>query len=754
MYFLFLFTVAFQQDNPAFEWRARMLADIQAIVETHPSTTWGVTDPHRHLKVQWNPEYASGPITFQRRFQTSPDGGITLFEIWRMAPQDLQPLLKSWGHPANPNWDDLLSTIPKGSVLANKETGELVILREFDFSSFSWRQRPFPLHSLPTTIYPTLAGQVGEGDGTAPEKESASSFSLFVADLVNEELQDSEGAGVRLSKKWRFEGRASRFNPQLRIERRLKFNFDNTYTVFDIYSVEVDWLLGDRRFRFEDDYTSEAGVLFEAKKDFVVVRQGFEKWYKALFAPFFSPTRLPYNGKKLQELPVGVRIILPTTTGLTLVERFAYSGIAGEDYPLEINASAGTRSVFFISISKRSSSQVDMRFGARIERPFEFEIRGRPNFDGNFDWRRLLMGTIVQTRLDRTKGSRIFLQKNVNLEDPQQVKETVEALRRGIRLNGLVLGIGAILNFTFSPRIDTYLLDRRLSGKLPDLAWESRIESKYLQKEAYGKFGFRPFSVRGQKTEVIDDWQVLNLMTGEKIQGKSAAFVFQRNLRILKYITRRRVQVLALEGENAANAEKDHSHYIQILDVFSKSRLKKQGYENRAAKMKRLLGQSPAVDGAGSHPPEKRWKNVEMGYRLLISDRGMDQIANHIFAPDVANPKEDFDPLRTYLRRHPILKKRLYRHRDDRKKRDVLVAKLLYKIARSHGPLFEAFGKLDPSDFYLEYREISDSQLLDHGIEGDPTLSRALSNSLKTWEELEVFDDIFIDRNISDRLQQ
>lgn len=731
-----------------------MLADIQAIVETHPATTWAMTDPHRHLKLQWDPEFALSTITFERKFQNSPDGGMTLIELWRMAPPDLQLLLKAWGHPDRPDWDDLLSAIPQGTVLANKKTGELVILRDYGFGQASWSQKPFPLQSLPTRFSPNLLGDAPNLENQDEEEESASSFSLFIADLVNEELQDREGAGVRLSKKWRFEGRASRFNPQLRIERRLKFNFDNTYTVFDIYTFELDWLIGDRHFRVEDDYTSEAGLLFEAKKDFVVVRQGYRKWYQALFAPFFSPARLPYNAKKLESLPVGVRIILPTTTGLTLVERYSHSGFAGEDYPLELQASGGTRSVFFISISKRSSTQVDMRFGARIERPLLLELRGRPNFDGPLDPRRLLMGTVVQTRFDRTKGSRIFLQKNVNLEDPQQVKETVEALKRGIRLNGFVLGVGAILNFTFSPKIDTYLLERRLKGKLPDLDWESRIESKYLQKEAYGKVGLRPFSARAQKTEVIDDWQVLNLITGEKTTGKSAAFVFQRNLRLLKYITRRRLQVLALEGQDQSDDQDAHSHYIQILDLFTKSRIKKDGYLKRAHRIQGLLGTSIAVQDAGKKPPEDRWKKMEMGYRLLISDQGLETLAKHLLSPAAMNDYQTSDPLHAYMKRHPLLRRKLRRHQDDRKKRDVLIAKLLYKIARKNGPLFEAFSLLDPADFYLEYREITEGKVLVHGFEGDQDLTKALSNSLKTWEELEVFDDIFIDRSISDRIRR
>ena len=728
-----------------------MLADIQATVETHRPSPWDVTDPSHSINLTWHPEFASGPIEFERRIQLSPDAGVTLIEIWRMPKGDFTQFLKSWGHPGQPTWDNLLTVIPKGRVAVNPGAGELVIMRDFPIGHQTWSTPPFRLDALPTQNMPGLPeGQQGEGPVDPEEPESASSFSLFIADLVNEELLDREGAGIRISNKWRFEGRAGRFTPQIRIERRLKFNFDNTYSVFDIYTIGVEVLVGDRSFRMDDDYTSEAGLLFEAEKRFIVVRHGYRKWYEALFTKFFSPARLPYNAKNLEKLPVGVRIIMPTTTGLTLVERYAYTGLPGEDYPLEVNAYAGTTGTFFISVSKRTSSQVDLRFGARIERPFFLEFRARPDFDGPLDPRRLLMGTVIQSRLNRTFGSRIYLQKNVNLKDQDQVEQTIAALRRGIRLNGLVLGTAAIFNFTFSPRIDTYLLDRQLRGKLPELEWESRIESKYQEKEAYGKVGLRPASARAQRMEIIDDWQVLNLMNGKKISGKSASFLYQRNLRFLKFISRRQLQVLSLEGGGNG---KVRPHSIQILDIFSKSRLKKHGYEKRVEKLRHMLGDSDAIAGAGSHPPEKRWKNAEMGYRLLISESGLKKLASHLLEPATRTTLNESDTLRQFLRRHPILNYRLRRNRDEPEKRDVLLGKYLFKLAKGKGPLHASLAILEPHEFFLEYREIVQGQVLDQGREGNPKLTETLAETYQIWEELEVFDDIFTDRNISNRLR-
>jgi len=732
-------------------WRTRMLADIQAIVETHRPSPWDVTDPSHNLQLGWNPDFMDGPVTFERRIRLSPDVGVTLVEIWRLPSKDLTEFLKAWGHPGQPTWENLLATIPKGRVVANPDSGELVIMRDFPLGHQTWNTPPYRLDALPTKKLPELAGDLtSEGPVESEESETASSFSLFVADLVNEELLDREGAGVRISQKWRFEGRASRFTPQLRIERRLKFNFDNTYSVFDIYTVGLEMLVGDRSFRMDDDYTSEAGLLFEAEKRFIVVRHGYRKWYEALFTSLFSPTRLPYNAKNLEKLPIGVRIIMPTTTGLTLVERYAYTGLPEEDYPLEVNGYAGTTGTFFISLSKRTSSQVDLRFGARIERPFFLEFRARPDFDGPLDPRRLLMGTVIQSRLNRTYGSRIFLQKNVNLSDAEQVEETVAALRRGVRLNGLVLGTAAIFNFTFSPRIDTYLLDRQLKGKLPELEWESRIESKYKEKEAYGKIGLRPASARAQKTEIVDDWQILNLMNGNKISGKSASFVYQRNFRFLKFISRRRLQVLSLEG-GGGDEKEDHS--IQILDIFSKSRLKERAYERRVEKIQSMLGDAKAIAGAGSHPPEKRWKNAEMGYRLLISESGLNKLADHLLSPSSERVSGRSDPLREFLRRHPILRYRLKRYRDEPKRRDVLLGKYLFKLAKKKGPLHEGLALLKSNEYFLEYREIVQGQVLDQGQEGNSGLTNTLAETYRIWEELEVFDDIFTDRHISNRLR-
>lgn len=755
MLFILTFAIYFQESPQANQaWRTHMLADIQAAFETHRPTTWDATDPQSHLEVHWNPEFASGEIRFERRFLLADDSSVTLVEIWQMNPRDLSLLLKAWGHPDNPTWESLLSLLPKGRVLANAATGNLAIIRDFEIGVSDWQTPPFPLNALPTEAYPSLAEELEPVRGEdASESETASSFGLFIEDLVNEELQDREGSGIRLSQKWRFEGRASRFNPRLRIERRLKLNFDNTYTVFDIYSAEVDLLVGDRSFRMDDNYTSEAGILFEAEKSFVVVRKGYRKWYDALFTTFFSPTKLPYNAKNLEDLPVGVRIILPTTAGLTLVERYAYTGIAGEDYPLEANAFAGTQSAFFISISKRSSSNIDLRFGARIERPLYLELRGRPDFDGPFDARRLLAGTILQTRLNRIQGSRIFLQKNINLEDAQQVQETVAALRRGIRLSGLILGTAAIFNFTFSPRIDSFLLEKRLKGKLPELDWQSRIESTYREKGSYGKFGLRLFSVRAQKTEIIDDWQVFDLINGQQMAGKSASFTYQRNWRFFKFISRRQLEVLALEDKDAAANTSAASHSVQILDAFSKSRIDASAYLKRASVLRGMLGTTSALDGAGSHPPETRWKKLEMGYRLIISDTGMDLLASHLLQVEDQEGIRS-DPLRIFLNRHPILKYRMHRNQDNRKRRDILLGKFLFKVARQKGPLWRCFELLHEKDYYLEYREMVAGQLLDHGRDGNNDLSSVLSDSLKTWQELDVFDDIYIDRSIGNQFDR
>ncbi|CAM2066298.1 hypothetical protein SCOR_13030 [Sulfidibacter corallicola] len=735
-----------------FPMRARMLRDIQAALSTHQPSIWDLTHPDTDISLSWTPEQMQGQVQFKRLILSSPDQGYTVFEVWQLPPDQLTRFCELWGHPEQVTWDNLLANLPNGRLVAKREEGKLMIFRDYPQDEDVWHKPPFNLVLLPIWRATQVPGEI-EGQAPiepeVPFTEDSQPRASFLADLVNEELMDREGVPIRLSQTWDVTEKFSRLSPRIAVERRLKRDFNGTYTVFDIFSLEVEFLVGDRKIRAEERSTRETGARLETAKRLITIRHGYANWHEALFAKPFSPRRLPYTAENLASLPVGMRIILPSSTGLTLVEDVSRTNIFGQSLPVRHNAFMGIRGTFFISIVKRNESEMDLRFGARIERPFSLDLRIRPDFDGYFDPLRLVVGTALQLRTERTYGSRIFLQKKVDLKDPAAVRETLDTLSRGLRFNGLFLGTAAIINFTFLPRIDAFLVDRFIRGTLPEIAWETRLESRYLYRENYGKIGFRPISLRGQKTIIEDDWHLFDLLNLSENRGRSGSFTFDRTFRFIDTVHNRHVQTLAFEGIGSISDEYgEDNFYGQVVDQISQGRMSPIRYYQVTQRMKRTLGERAPLSRSGSWFPKTHLEDAEIGYRLVIGDEGMDQAAD-VVATALKERRGQRTKLGRWLLFRPILRYRLRRSMDQTSLRNFHLSKMMFKLAKKRGPLHQVLAGIDEENYLLEYRETAKNQPRIHDKSGDAEIVSRIIAARKRWEEFSVFDDIFVDKNFS-----
>ncbi|CAM2006895.1 hypothetical protein [Acanthopleuribacter pedis] len=753
---LFALTIAvFFQLDPAtagkprvtrepFPYRAAMLRDIETAMGLHQPSVWDLTHPGTDLQLDWSFSPV-GDVGFRRMILNSPDGGYTVFEAWHLAPDRLKAFLSLWGHPEPVDWPRLLGEIPEGRIVADAEQGRLAIFRDLPFDANPWNLTPFLLQHLP--IVQGEADRTGEG--TAQDPFVSNRNAGYLTDLVNEELMDREGVPLRISKSYTIEGRFSRVTPKIALERRLKRDLSGRYTVFDIFSIEAEVLVGERKIRRESKSSRETGALFETEKRVIVVRHGFASWHKALFARTFSPSRLPYSTENLINLPVGVRVILPSSSGLTLVEQVRRTDLFGQSLPLRRNALMGIRGTFFVSVVKRTPTRLDVRFGARIERPFGFDVRFRPDFDGAFDPLRLVMGTVTQLRAEQTWGSRIFVQKQVDLNDPEAVAETLAALARGVRFHGLFLGSAAIVNFTFLPKIDAFLVDRFIRGSLPEMAWQSRMESRYQFQTAYAKLGIRPISLRGEQTNIEDDWHFFDLIDVTENRGRTGSYRYNRTFRFFDHLNRRKVQAAAFSGLGHFDQQGEgRSFYLQVIDMKSQSNMSPVRYYQLTQRLKRSLGQRAALKRGGSAPMDKPFEDAEIGYRLVLTQAGMTKVAE-IMRGVLAEKSGETSKLGRWLWFRPILRFRIKAglRRDDAGY--FALSRMMFRLSRSHGPLWQILDQLETSDYVLEYREAARHRPIVQDYTGDTTAISNIIRAQRRWQEFSVLDNIFIDRNIN-----
>lgn len=715
--------------------RRLMLADIQSAMTARQPSVWGSFEGNYQVALEWQLDGFNGPLQFRRQVRRSPDGGVTLTETWNMAPLDLGRLCAGWGHPDAVTWESLEGVLTNGRVIAESRSGTLIILREFPIHTDLRRVMPFPLDALPTTQHPDLTYQ----DRLNPK--NGSRFASFLSEVFLDEVLDSDGVPISLSQRWHFEGRFSRFSPFVRVERRIRLDLSGTYSVFDIYTVGTEFLLGNRE--DEEDTVVEEGAFLEVDKKVVVIRDGYQRWYDALFTKWIPLRDLPYSSQSFQRMPVGIRVVYPSTTGITLAEKRKKPTGLGDMYPWKLDTFLGLRGTFFVSVSKHSSQQVELRFGGRVERLLELDTRVRPDFDGPLDPLRLAFGSIALIRAKRAFGTRLFMQRLIDLNDEEQLALAHQALSRGVRINGIAIGAVAAVNFSFKRDIDEFLVDRFIRGQLPDFQWDRAVLSRYDLAENYGKLGVRAINARSRTTRVDDDWSIELLDSSDVVSGRAIELATRRQFRVLDLTERRTTHLRAL----VQDGEFDRGDaFIELVDLREDERMSYDEYQTIQRRLARCLGDH--VDRADlAWEPQSVFHNAQIGYRLVLNKKAIAQLSHALI--DAKASKQD--PLGRWLRFHPILFRRVKKADHDPDKFFAAANRLLFKMARSGAPLSNLLSRLPEDSYRLEWRNRGDNLPDGFAATGGPHLDAAMLEAWHTWETISVMDDLFVEQSFQAR---
>jgi hypothetical protein len=736
MPFLFLLTWLQSAGN---SWREYVLADIQASVGTHRPTIWGVIDPRLFVSHHWlHPDLAQG-LSYHRS-ATRVGEKLVLVETWSFAPEDLADVARLFGHREWLAWENILGEIPDGRVVASKARGQLILLREAEANTPLWQMPAFDLAQLPTVATP-----LGAANTPLLFSETSSNLALFLNDVFTEELLDRNGLSIRISKHWHITNHFSRLSPYLRLVRSVRLDYNGTFSVFDIYSFGGELLLGSHAEQ-QDQTLLEIGALLDLDRSVVVIRSGIPTWHQAVFSAPFPPNRFPYSQAALRALPQGMRFVFPATSGLWLVERARKpSSWLGRLLFWRQHLHAGATGSFFVSLSRRTDRSLELRFGGRIERLGELELALRPDFDGTFDPLRLLTGSLVQQRSRMSSGTKLILERNIDLQEESQLKMVLLALRRGIRFNGLALGLGGAINFTFRKRFDTFLVEEFILGKLPEVAWERATLSHFLLRRNYSKLGLRPASLRASTDQLFDRWQIRDLAgAAPPFEGWSARIQRLGNVRLFNQIDRRKTELRAVEGVGGEGGSK---RFMEITDIFEDSLLKPREARRIKNRLQRTW-QDAYLDDLFSSSEEQTLPETLIGYRLLLTNQALLSLRMQLLAPANQDPR-----LSQWLGRHPILMARLRKAKPGSTAEFQVFCQLLYKMTRSHGPLHLLCGGLPLEHYHFEWRLHSASRPTLNGERGSAALSRGEIRVWQGWESLGALDDLYIDRSFPSALE-
>lgn len=735
----FLFLLTWLQ-GAGTSWRENVLAEIQAAVGTHRPTIWGVIDPRLFVSLHWHhPDLAQG-LSYHRS-ATRIGERLVLVETWSFAPEDLADVARLFGHREWLAWENILGEIPDGRLVASKDRGELILLRESAANAPLWQMPAFDLAELPT-----LATPLGTVSAPLLFSETSSNLALFLNDVFTEELLDRNGLSIRISKHWHISNHFSRLSPYLRVVRSVRLDYNGTFSVFDSYSFGGELLLGSHAEQ-QDQTLLEMGALLDLDRSVVVIRSGIPTWHQAVFSAPFPPNRFPYTQSALRSLPQGMRFVFPATSGLWLVERARQpSSWLGRLLFWRQHLHAGVTGSFFVSLSRRTDRSLELRFGGRIERLGELELALRPDFDGTFDPLRLLTGSLVQQRSRMSSGTKLILERNIDLQEESQLKMVLLALRRGIRFNGLALGLGGAINFTFRKRFDAFLVEEFILGKLPELAWERATLSHFLLRRNYSKLGLRPASLRASTEQLFDSWQIRDLgREAPPFEGWSARIQRLGNVRLFNQIDRRKTEVRAVEG---GGGEGESKRFMEIADLFEDSLLKPR--EGRRIKKRLQQTWQDVLDLAALFPESEDNPLPEslIGYRLLLNSQALAALRNRLLTPAGQDLR-----LTQWLGRHPILMARLRKAKPGSTAEFQAFCQLLYKMTRSHGPLHLLCESLPPEHYHLEWRMHAADRPTRNGERGSASLSRGEIRIWQGWESLGALDDLYIDRSFPSALE-
>ncbi len=714
--------------------RRQMMGDIQSALNSRQPSIWGSFEGNYQVAVEWQFSEMNGLLTFRRQVRKSPDGGVSVTETWQMNALDLPKLGAIWGHPDVLAWDELLGEIENGRIVADEASGMILILREFPINTDLRRIMPFPLDAIPTESNPLLTFE----DRLNPQ--GGSRFANFMSDLFLDEVLDLDGVPISISKRYHIEGQFSRISPKVRVERRIRLDLAGTYSVFDVYGFGAEFLLGNRD--NDEDSEIEEGAFFNFEKSVVVIREGYQRWFDALFTKIIPLRELPYSSKSFDRMPVGIRVVYPSTSGITLEERRRRTTSLGDTFPWKLDSFIGLQGTFFVSVRKQSSQSMELRFGGRVERLLELDTRIRPDFDGPIDPLRLVFGTIVQLRSKKGFGTRLFMQRLIDLENELDVANAHEALQRGVRINGLAFGVAAAINFSFRRDIDEYLVERFIRGRLPEMTWDRAVYSRYNLTENYAKFGIRYINVRRDTNRLDDDWRVENFDSGVTASGRALSYATRHSFRVLDIDSRRTTQ---LRGFLGAREFSNQDAFIELVSMYEDDRMTYDEYDRILGRFEHCIGPSLDLSELRDWPAEKIYRNAQIGYRLVFTKEAVSLLVQRLVAA------ERDQPIRRWLRYHPILTRRLNKYQDDPDRYFPVVSHILFKMSKRNGPIADVIADMPADSLLVEWQGRSDQSPTSYHSQGQASLDANMLQAWQTWETISVIDDLFVEQSLQSR---
>ncbi len=633
-------------DSPVLQpdqFRLRIHQQIMEAAADEAARTNGL-DLAPKIVLQWERKELGYKLGYERRIDYDPAGRLSLIESWRIPRDKLAEFLGQWGNAEPPDWEQLTGEIPGGFVVASRKGQSLMIIREGDRAEALWDLPPYPLETLgPLAPLP----ETGEKQDSGVElglKRAGRAVRQLVSEIVIDELTDLRGVPITVSMKTTFNFNIGDLTPRIRLQRRLRMEEDDTFTVVDSFEGELGLLLGYLGAR------STTGVTLEARRKVVIFRGGYTSWYRALFAKPFDPRKLPWSVEKLRELPPGVRVVFPASTGAYLGETRVVREFT-KYLPLKETFNMGLRGTFFLSMARDFDNQLELRFGGRVERVAYIQFRSR--FDERFwyDWRRLL-GSFLKLRADHIRGARLFYQRKIDLNDDAQAADTITALKQGLRISGYRLGGAAVGDFFFFFReVDTRALDAVITKKLPDFQWDHRVESQYLSHYLYGKVDLKLASISRSMSSMNDRWKLTSPLTGESVSGISGRHTYGKNERFLVNRDRHDIQVhyLSSRGRNEAYPLTD---FIDVYVRRKETRTTRRELQAMFKRTGRTLGRDILEESGfpGVLPDRDSYHRFDYRWHLILRDDALDTLAERVLSARDAAPGSLTRKLAT---RHP-----------------------------------------------------------------------------------------------------
>jgi len=693
------------------------------------------------IAIEWKRRELGFTLGYERRIDYDSAGRLSLLETWSVPRRHLGTFLRRCGHPDPPDWGLLTGGIEDGFVIASRKERTLVVIRDGDDPAALWALPPYPLEQLPALDPPPAAEkQSGVGRGLAAVGRN---LRQLVAEIVIDELTYVRGVPITSAISHTFDFGFGALTPRIRLQRRIRMEDDDTFTVVDAFEGQLNMLLGDPGGR------ADTGVFLEAKRRVVVFRGGYERWYKALFAPPYDPRKLPWNVEKLQALPPGVRVVFPASTGLFLGENREVMELL-DGLPLDEIFKIGLRGTFFLSLSRDEENQLEMRFGGRVERVAFVQFRAGFERRSSFDLRRAL-GRFIKLRLEHLRGARLFYQRKIDLTDQQQATEAMAAVKRGLRISGYRLGGAAVGDFVFIfSEVDQRTLDAVISKNLPDFQWDNRVESTYVSTNWYGKGDLKLASIGRSHSAMDDTWQLTRLRTGESVSGTSGKLRHKKSARFWVNRDRHDIQVHFLSSRGR-DQEQPLTDFIEVFVRRKETRTTRRELRSMLRRTERSLGQEMLDESGfpGILPDRDVYHRMDYRWHLILQDDALDHLADTALAAPFEMPGS---LSRKLARRHPYSFRKLRKVAENGtlEERNGRLAHLVLAALRWNEPVHVLFSGF-PADAYLFDWSIGASDLPNSGgFCGRCAVPEEMRWAWQIWQELSDFDDLYEDLDLFD----